>query len=53
MDKYSIPKHLDDPELIGFWSLDEFLVLVIPFTWGILAQHVVIGLLLAVAAWLG
>ena len=53
MDKYSIPKHLDDPELIGFWSLDEFLVLVIPFTWGILVQHVVIGLLLAVAASLG
>ena len=53
MDQYSIPKHLDDPELIGFWTLDEFLVMVIPFTWGILAQHVVIGLLLALAAWFG
>lgn len=53
MDHYSIPKHLDDPELIGFWTLDEFLVMLAPFTWGILAQHIVIGLVLSVAAWLG
>ena len=44
MDQYSIPKHLDDPELIGFWTLDEFLVMVIPFAWGIIAQHIVFGL---------
>jgi len=35
-DKYGIPSHLDDPELIGLWTLDEFLAMVIPFTWGIL-----------------
>lgn len=51
MDLYSIPKHLDDPELIGFWTLDEFLVMVIPFAWGILAQHVIFGLIGAIAAW--
>ena len=28
MERYAIPKHLDDPELIGFWTLDEFLVMV-------------------------
>tara|TARA_R100000365_G_C2667522_1_gene18045 strand:- start:20 stop:172 length:153 start_codon:yes stop_codon:yes gene_type:complete len=50
LDQYSIPKHLDDPELIGFWTLDEFLIMVIPFAWGILAQHVVIGLVGALAA---
>jgi conjugal transfer pilus assembly protein TraL len=33
-DKYVIPSHLDDPELIGIWTLDEFLAMVIPFIWG-------------------
>lgn len=32
-DKYVIPSHLDDPELIGLWTLDEFLAMVIPFVW--------------------
>ena len=31
MDRYTIPSHLDDPELIGFWTLDEFLAMAIPF----------------------
>jgi conjugal transfer pilus assembly protein TraL len=53
MDRYAIPKHLDDPELIGFWTLDEFLVMVIPFVWGIMAQHIVIGLIVSTAAWFG
>ncbi|GGD82216.1 type IV conjugative transfer system protein TraL [Croceicoccus mobilis] len=51
MDQFSIPKHLDDPELIGFWTLDEFLVMLIPFVWGILTQHIVIGLVLSLVAW--
>lgn len=53
MDRYSIPSHLDDPELIGFWTLDEFLAMVIPFAWGILSQHIVIGLGLAILGWWG
>ncbi len=35
-DKYFVPRRLDDPELIGLWTLDEFLGLAIPFAWGIL-----------------
>lgn len=50
-DKYTIPKRLDDPELIGLWTLDEFLAMVVPFTWGILAQHIFIGLVAAAGAW--
>jgi len=23
-DRYIIPRRLDDPELIGFWTVDEF-----------------------------
>jgi type IV conjugative transfer system protein TraL len=43
-DKYLVPQRLDDPELIGFWTIDEFAGLLIPFTWGILAQHIFIGI---------
>ena len=53
MERYAIPKHLDDPELIGFWTLDEFLVMVAPFIWGILASHIVIGLVFSTVAWFG
>ena len=28
-DPYIIPRRLDDPELIGFWTLDEFLAMTI------------------------
>src|SRR3546814_13298276 len=50
-DKYLVPQRLDDPELIGFWTVDEFAGLLIPFAWGILAQHIFIGIALAFAAW--
>ena len=50
-DKYLVPQRLDDPELIGFWTIDEFAGLLIPFAWGILAQHIFIGIALAFAAW--
>lgn len=52
-DKYVIPTHLDDPELIGLWTLDEFLAMVIPFAWGILSQHILIGIALSGAGWWG
>ena len=50
-DRYLLPRRLDDPELIGFWTIDEFLGMVIPFAWGILAQHVFIGIIISAAAW--
>ncbi|KAJ8139103.1 hypothetical protein OY671_007685 [Metschnikowia pulcherrima] len=52
-DKYGIPSHSDDPESIGSWTSDEFSAMVIPFTWGISFQHILIGLILAVAGWWG
>ncbi len=48
MNRYTVPAHLDDPELIGFWTLDEFLAMIIPFAWGILSQHIFIGLISSV-----
>ncbi|MBI0533656.1 type IV conjugative transfer system protein TraL [Sphingomonas sp. TX0522] len=52
-DRYTIPRHLDAPQLIGLWTIDEFLGMFIPFVWGILTQHIFIGLFLAVGAWFG
>lgn len=51
-DKYLVLKTLDAPELIGLWTLDEFLALFLPFIWGVLNGHFIIGLGVALAAWL-
>mgnify|MGYP002684662139 FL=1 len=51
MNRYQVPSHLDDPELIGLWTLDEFLAMVIPFTWGVLSQHIIFGLVAACLGW--
>ena len=40
-------------ELIGLWPLDEFLAMVIPFVWGIMTQHILIGMAAAFAGWWG
>ena len=50
-DKYLVPRRLDDPELIGFWTIDEFAGMIVPFTWGILSQHIFIGIIVAFGAW--
>jgi conjugal transfer pilus assembly protein TraL len=52
-DKFVIPARLDDPELIGLWTLDEFLPMVIALLWGILSQHIVIGIFLMFGGWWG
>ena len=48
---YLVPRRLDDPELIGFWTIDEFAGLLVPFAWGILAQHIIIGTFLSGITW--
>ena len=50
-DPYIIPRRLDDPELIGFWTIDEFAGMLAPFTWWILTQHIFIGIIVAFCAW--
>ena len=50
-DRYIIPKRLDDPELIGLWTIDEFAGIIIPFAWGILTQHIFAGIALSFACW--
>ncbi len=50
-DRYLVPRRLDDPELIGFWTIDEFAGLLVPFAWGILAQHIIIGTALSGLTW--
>jgi type IV conjugative transfer system protein TraL len=31
MDKYHIPRHLDEPVKIILWTMDEFFIFIIPF----------------------
>ena len=50
-DPYIIPRRLDDPELIGFWTIDEFAGMLAPFTWGILTQHIFIGIIVGMKRW--
>lgn len=52
-DRYVIPRHLDAPELIGLWTVDEFIAMMVPFVWGILSQHILVGLVSALGAWFG
>jgi hypothetical protein len=33
-DRYIIPRRLDDPELIGFWTIDEFAGMIDPLHLG-------------------
>lgn len=53
IENYLVPTRLDDPELIGLWTLDEFLVIVVPFGWGILSGHLFIGIFTALGCWFG
>ena len=53
IENYMVPTRLDDPELIGLWTIDEFVVIVIPFAWGILSGHMFIGLVGALGFWYG
>ena len=50
-DKYLVPQRLDDPELIGFWTIVELAGLLVLFAWGILAQHIIIGTALSGLTW--
>ena len=49
--QYLVPQRLDDPELIGLWTIDEFAGMIVPFAWGILTQHIFLGIGLAFGAW--
>ena len=51
MDRYVIPAKLDEPERIGLWTVDEFIVMCGPFTAGILTQHPLYGVACAFVGW--
>jgi type IV conjugative transfer system protein TraL len=47
-EKFYIPKTLDDPEMIYFWTVGELSIILGCFFIGILMQHAGTGLLLGV-----
>jgi len=51
MDRYVIPGKLDEPERIGLWTVDEFVAMAGPFVIGILAQHILFGIVFGTLGW--
>lgn len=49
-EPYIIPKQLDDQALIGFRTINEFAGMIVHFTWGIISQHIFIGIIVTFGA---
>lgn len=49
--KYRIYQHLDDPEVIGIWTIDEFLSVVLPFFIGLILNHPIFGVACGLGFW--
>lgn len=47
--KYRMVEYLDEPERILFFTIDEFLSLMIPIAMGIKTHHLLLGLLAGIA----
>jgi len=52
MEAYQIPKRLDEPERLAFWTLDEALVLIAPIGIGMIAGWMATGVVLGVGFYL-
>jgi conjugal transfer pilus assembly protein TraL len=49
--EYRLYQHLDDPEVIGIWTIDEFLAVVLPFFMGLVLSHPIIGFACGLGLW--
>jgi conjugal transfer pilus assembly protein TraL len=47
MDEFYIPKRLDEPEMVLFWTMDELGIMVTPLIFGVIYGHTMIGFLVA------
>lgn len=45
---FYIPRCLDEPEKILFWSLDEVGIIIVPFLVGIIVGHTIIGMIIGI-----
>lgn len=48
-EKYYIPKHLDEPAKLMFWTLEEVLIMIIPFVIGISNGYTLVGIIVGLA----
>jgi conjugal transfer pilus assembly protein TraL len=48
MEKFVIPKHLDDPTRFLLWSVDEAMSFMVPVFFGVMLGHGIIGLILSI-----
>ena len=42
-NRYRIPQHLDDPEKLGFWTIDEAAAFLLPVILGIIGKVFITG----------
>ncbi|MDE2439447.1 MAG: type IV conjugative transfer system protein TraL [Betaproteobacteria bacterium] len=52
-NSYYVYQHLDDPEIIGIWTMDEFVAAIAPLFIGLLLRHSLIGAVCGGLAWWG
>jgi conjugal transfer pilus assembly protein TraL len=52
LERYYIPKRLDEPERLLFWSFDEACLMITPIFMGIIVGYMTIGLLLGITLYL-
>lgn len=52
LEQFYIPKRLDEPERLLFWSIDEACIMIMPIFIGLMLGHVIIGLSIGIFGYL-
>ncbi|MDF3047694.1 MAG: traL [Candidatus Midichloriaceae bacterium] len=53
LESFYIPRTLDEPTRILFWSIDEALIMIAPTGLGIILGHTLIGMAIGMGCFLG
>ncbi len=52
LERYYIPKRLDEPERLLFWSIDEACLMIVPIFMGIIVGYTTTGILIGITFYL-
>jgi conjugal transfer pilus assembly protein TraL len=52
MDEFYIPKRLDEPEMVLFWTMDELGIMITPLIVGVINGYTLVGLLAGLISFL-
>lgn len=53
IEAFYLPKSLDEPPRLLFWSIDEAMIMLTPAGMGIILEYTVIGMILGLISFLG